>query len=482
MSRPSFHDVIIVGSSPAALMTADLLCRMDYRVLVIGQGQHGGTYNDHGIRLQARPFILPPYGHSKVLDEVLKDMGIEDPVHVVGEDHEPPIQLVTPDQRIDLFSSPSALSSEIKRAFPKQADHCTEIIGELRGLDERFRQVLSGKPRLPPKSIRERSGMKRALGELGAHELPPVQQWPLVMRILVAAVSFYSRLDEKMRPPFVTGHAVLGLLGGLRTVPDFDRLLEQAVEKNGGEIEKKIVADQIHMEKRRAVGIQTLRGEKTYGCKALVSSLSIDQTLDLIPLGRRHKRLLAASSSVRQSAGLFVVNLILPSEILPLGMGKQLFVVRNPDEPLIEGNLIRVHCSRLEERIGRAVVNLSCVIPYRKRTLGREYLGPLQKQLLDTAEWLIPFMNEHLQNQSSPFWKGRSGDEPHPAPWSIHPIFETERAIDLGCSILGTETPYKNLFYCGPEAMPGLGQEGAAYAAVQVAEAVCEQVKLKRLL
>ncbi|MBW1809035.1 MAG: hypothetical protein JRJ87_12645, partial [Deltaproteobacteria bacterium] len=108
--------------------------------------------------------------------------------------------------------------------------------------------------------------------------------------------------------------------------------------------------------------------------------------------------------------------------------------------------------------------------------------GPLQKKLLEAASWLIPFLNANLEVQSSPFWEGRSGDEPHPSPWSMHQIFETKQNVGLGCSILHAKTPYKNIFYCGPEAIPGLGIEGAAYAARQTGNLIQAKMKLKKVI
>jgi hypothetical protein len=163
-------------------------------------------------------------------------------------------------------------------------------------------------------------------------------------------------------------------------------------------------------------------------------------------------------------------------------MRSHLFLVRKLDEPFEEDNLIRIQVQPYPERAERVVVTLSCIVPFRKRTLGRDYLGPLQKSMLDAADWLLPFLKKNLEGQSSPFWESRSGDMAHPSPWSIHPVFETEQEPVLGAGLISNRTPYKNMFYCGPEAVPGFGKEGAAFAALETAKLVVGTRKIKKLL
>ncbi len=481
MSRGSYHDVIVVGSGVAGLMTAGLLAKRGYRVLQVGQGDPGSIYSVQGALLPALPTVLPPFGHAPVLDRVLHELGVEDPVHLLGSG-DPPLQLVTPRQRIDLVPDRSGLEAELERSFPTEKKAALELIDGLRSLGDRFRSEILTRPLLPPDGWREQVKTSRADERLAHETLPPLSAWPLPLRILAAGAGFHSWLHEDPGTMFVSGHFVQALLGGPRTVWNFEELVSKAIEKSGCAVEKKTVVQQILTEGRQATGVKTLRGEKTYTCGALLAGLPIGRCLELFPLDGRHKRLMGAANSVRQHGSIFMVNLMLPTECLPVGMGKHLLMVRRPDEQLREGNLILLHRFDLPDKPGKSMLSLSCRVAYKKRSLGREYLGPLHKEMIEAATWLVPFLDQFLQSQSSPFWEGRADDEPHPDPWSLRPIFECNCEVSLGCAVLPGKTPYKNIFYCGPETIPGLGVEGAAKTAVQSVDLLTEKLKLKKIL
>ena len=91
-------------------------------------------------------------------------------------------------------------------------------------------------------------------------------------------------------------------------------------------------------------------------------------------------------------------------------------------------------------------------------------------------------MDQFQQSMSSPFWGSREEDEPHPTPWSLHNLFETKHEVAFGAAVLPLTTPYRNIFYCGPEALPGLGLEGSALVAQWTTQLVAEKSKLKKIL
>ena len=64
----------------------------------------------------------------------------------------------------------------------------------------------------------------------------------------------------------------------------------------------------------------------------------------------------------------------------------------------------------------------------------------------------------------------------------LHRTLETNLPISLGMAALPMPLAYKNLLLCGPEAMPGLGIEGQAQAALQVSRWIKGNKKLKKIL
>jgi phytoene dehydrogenase-like protein len=482
MAQTSFYDAIIVGGDLAGTIAGGLLRRQKYRVLVIGQAQGEATYAAGGARVPAMPLLLPPYGHAPVLDEVLKDVGVEDPVHTLGVENGTPLQVVTRDQRVDLFTNRSRLARELQRAFPDQKIEFLKTLQSIESADEQLRQMLKNRPPVPPEGLKEKMRFKRLVRSDQAVELPPPDQWPPLLQVLAAATTFISNLDSKKRSHPVTGHLVLALLGGLRVVPDFSKLLHETLKKSGVELQPRTVVEEVLFEGKNISGVKTLRGTGVFNCSTLIAGLPIREALEIVPPRRRHRKFRLAADTVRPAYSLFVLNLVVPEEALPLGMARQVILARDPSASLEEDNLIRLLCLPYPERRGHRLLSCCCRVPYRKRALGREYLGPLEQKVFEAAAAVVPFLEEHLKGRSSPFWGSRSGDEGHPAPWSLHPIFETEQEVIMGSCVLPLRTPYRNMFYCGPEAIPGLGIEGMAYAAKETARLVHEKRKLKKIL
>jgi phytoene dehydrogenase-like protein len=482
MAQTSFYDAIVVGGDLAGTIAGGLLRRQKYRVLVIGQAQGVTSYAAGGAQVPAMPLMLPPYGHAPVLDEVLKDVGVEDPVHTLGLENGTPLQIVTRDQRIDLSANRHRLARELQRAFPDQKVEFLKVLKNIESADEQLRQMLQAHPPVPPEGLKEKVRFKRLTRADQSIDLPPPDQWPPLLQVLAAATTFISHLEPKKRSHPVTGHLVLALLRGLRVVPDLSDRLQKTLKKSGVEIQPRAVVEEILFDGKNISGVKTIRGSGAYNCSTLIAGMPIREALEIVPPRRRHRRFRLAAETVRPVSGMFVLNLVVPEEALPLGMAKQLILARDPTIALEEENLIRLLCLPYPERKGHRLLSCCCRIPYRKRALGREYLGPLEQKVFEAVAELVPFLDEHLKGRSSPFWSSRSGDEGHPAPWSLHPVFETEQEVIMGSCVLPLRTPYRNMFYCGPEAIPGLGMEGVAYAARETARLVHEKRKLKKIL
>lgn len=482
MPQTSFYDAIVVGADLAGTIAGGLLRRQKYRVLMIGQAQGAASYTSGGIQLPAMPFLLPPYGHAPVLDEVLNTVGVEDPVHTLGIGNGTPLQVVTRDQRIDLCADRSRLGAELARAVPDEQEQFLKTLEDISRADEQFQKQLRAHSPVPPQGLKEKMLFKRLVRPDQDVSLAPVVEWPPLLRILAAATAFTSHLDANKRSLPVTGHLVLAMLKGLRIVPDFTDLLHKTLMKSGVDLQPRAVVEEVLFEGKNVAGVKTLRGTGVYNCSTLIAGLPIREALEIIPPRRRHRKFRLAADTVRPAQNLFVLNLLVPENALPLGMGEQVLLVRDPDTSLEEDNLVRILSIPFPERKGQKLLSCSCMIPYRKRALGREYLGPLEQKLFEAVAWLVPFLQEHQKGRSSPFWGSRAGEEGHPAPWSLHPIFETEQDVILGSCVLPLRTPYRNMFYCGPEAIPGLGMEGVAYAARETARLVHEKRKLKKIL
>jgi phytoene dehydrogenase-like protein len=482
MSRINYYDAIVIGTKVAGLIAGGLLKRQNYRVLFLGQGNPDNEYSYKGIKTPALPVMLPPYGHSPTLDDALNTLGIENPVQPIGIKQQPLLQLLTPEERIDLLPDRKDQESELKRAWPEQANQIFQLIDTLRSVDERFVETLKTRPTLPAEKLIHRSRLKKLGQTTLDQQIPDTSKWPPIMQALAEATSFISNLESKAISPTVRGHLVLAILGGIRIVPNLHQLLADALKKSGVDTQPNLVVEEILFERKHAVGVKTLRSSKTFKCNAIVADLPIDMLLELIPLKQRHRRIRLQANSIRPSRTIFTLNIALPKDCIPLGMGTCALAIQDLKAPFTEENLLWIQQLPFGDNPDKVLLNIKCLVPYKRKALGREYLAPLQKRIFECISWYIPFLESCNESVFSPFWEERDQDQVHPNPWGMHQLIETESDISFGCSVLPTTTPYKNVLYCGSGAIPGLGNEGAALSAFQVVKQINEIKKLKKVL
>ena len=482
MSATNLHDIVVVGTDLAGIMAAGLLRRANYRVLLVGQGGLRDLYEHEGKPLAALPRILPPRGHAQALDEVLDALAVEDPVHLLGINPDPHLQVVTPHQRVDLFCEPTALAAELRRAVPEQADAFQATLKELNRANEQLDDLLKNKPPLPAEGFFERS----RLNKIERNSSLPAQlneaRWPPLMRILAQAANFTSHLGASTRAASATARAILAMLKGPRIVPDLAERIVKAVSKAGVDVEMSMVAEHLLFEGKSVTGLQALRSAKTYHCEVMVAGLPLAEASELIPPSKRRQKARMAADLLRPELSVFVVNLILPRSALPLGMGSHVLLVRDPEAAIEEDNLIRLTSQPHAELKDRVHLCAACLVSHRKRNLGREYLGPLQQRMMEAVAWLVPFVEQTQDGRSSPFWSSRSADDSHPAPWTLHRTIETVVPPVLGIAVHSLRTPLRNLMLCGPEVLPGLGLEGEALSAQRLVGWLMEHKKLKKIL
>ncbi len=483
MSRTNFYDVIVIGSLPTALMAGGLLRRRGYRTLLIQQDGLSNHYKHGNISIPYIPTLLPPRNHAPIFEQVLQTIGLEDPVHQLGKHEALDLQVITPQNRIDIPANLRALETELHRALPDEKTQILRVLGRIQSFEEHYTAYLEAQTAIPARGLLASSKPKKTIRSLKQFAPPELESWPQLLRILAASTTFNTNVDHLSRSLFTTGHLVLGLIRGLRMVPDFRKLLFDGFQKIGGEVQRDTIVEEIEFDGRNPSGVTTLHRSMTFRCTTLLSAVPIRHTMDLIPLRKRRRRMRLVLDTVRPSMSMFTVNFLYPTECLPLGMGKHLILVRNPDEPLVEDNLLRILCLPSAEQPDTTLINLSCLIPYQKRKLGRAYLESLQERIRDTIEWIIPFFKKHLQSSSSPFINPVAEETlPANSPWKHHQTYETSQHDTFNETIVPVETPYRNMFFCGPEVMPALGLEGSAKTAREVVELISEQNKIKKIL
>jgi|DewCreStandDraft_4_1066084.scaffolds.fasta_scaffold00847_35 hypothetical protein len=472
MAGSNYFDAVIIGLDPAGLLAAGRLARQGSRVLVVGQGGSRDFYRLEEREVPASVGWLPPRGHSPWLDELLVELNLEDAVRPLGEPARPALQLITPRERLDLDSQDPQRETELRRAFGADAERLSGALQRIQALHRDFCAQLGEIDELPPAGLWSRFWLRRRQ-QARAVELPPADEFPFALRMLMWGNDFLSRLPAAGRSPGLEAHLAAAQLGGLRLVERIRMHLITALEKLGVDCREKAAVERMRFDGRRIAEIQLLSDRGRYPVGTALFNLPIGPCAKLLPLERRHRRFSSLAETVRPSQSIFGIDLILPRKALPLGLGA-LALVQAPEAPQGREGLLRVQLADFDEKSQRVRVNLSRLVPTLERARGNEYLGTVQKEMLSAAAWIIPFLADHPQVRSSPYWTSLAPAEDPASPWEIDSVIDTEHEIFPGGSVLPVRTVYPNVFFTGPEVLPGMGIGGAALAARQAARCVGE--------
>ena len=178
----------------------------------------------------------------------------------------------------------------------------------------------------------------------------------------------------------------------------------------------------------------------------------------------------------------FTVNFVVDADAIPVGMARDVFWVRDPERARAAENLfhVEVHPADAENR---RLLCVQTLLPRRGIEEVHGYLEGARERVHAALRELVPFLDEHLLFIDSPH-DGRdvmdvrhrrtlSPDEP----WTRGPA--TMEAIHgypvrgaLGVCAMPSSTPFRRLFLCNDQVVPGLGVEGLFLASASVARLV----------
>jgi len=102
------YDVIVLGRSLGALAAAAVLARRDFRVLLLGQGQHGQTYRFEEHVLCRRSFTLLA-GSSPTWRRILHELAQSPQFRRRATPLDPMFVVLSEERRIAKFKLPERL-------------------------------------------------------------------------------------------------------------------------------------------------------------------------------------------------------------------------------------------------------------------------------------------------------------------------------------------------------------------------------------
>jgi len=478
------YDVIVVGGQLAGAMSAALLAKRGYRVLLVEHDGMGHGYEHGDYLLPYAPFVAQQLRTMPLVEEAFAELGLTTTIQRSLKSNIPDLQLILPKDRIDFPHDEGRRLAELTRAFgAARAESLNALFKSATVQHEQTDAFFKDRPDLPPNSFVEGWGLKKVLRrypQLDASFSIQDGDDP-VSHLLLALLPFVTYVAAPRGPLPLTRTLSQVLKSSTRYPGSREGLRELLCRRLidlGGDLlwresSESSIVESLAFEGGKLVGVQILRSENLYRSSYMIVATDSAALRRLIPDKKTQRKLIELLDLSVVKQFLFTVNWVVTADAVPRGMGDLLlFDTGDLDlEPL----LVQVHPAR---RIGSKaedeslrVVTSGVFVQATARDLGEGYLKLLADRMSSHLARLMPFAKDHLLLSSAPYLDAGGVRGARLLP---HPLYEVDTEDFLGITGLTQQTPLKNLFLASRETLPGLGLEGEFLAGARAAKLIQE--------
>ena len=491
----NFYDVVVCGGELTGLVTAALLGRRGFRVLLIGGEADRPTFEAAGHVLSRGPALLPPVGAPNVA-RVLQDLNCIQIVKRRAPALAPALQLAMPHHRFDVGSDAEALGRELAREFPGERAAIEAGLARVSATSALLDPLLATEITRPPHGFWERRevGRLESLLPRGTDLLAPLPVHHPMRAVVTAPAALAGAVAPHELSRTIVGQArsfELARQGLCRFEGGYGALhalFREKLETFSGECREKVVPVEIVMRRGRAAGVRVHPRDETIGCENLVWAGSA-ASLYAVCAEKPPRRGPTGAPGLHVEGYRYTVALLLEPEALPEGMGERVFLIHDPARPLVEENALAITVGQPAPRQPDQIpMWVECVVPAPPVDAGPGYLRALRGRVVERLETLLPFFRQHLivlasphdglppelpGGASQPPPAGKAAPVPTPTPtFPLAPVYASEGDSPFDVAALPHATGIKNLYLAGLENLPGLGLEGELVSAWGVARLI----------
>lgn len=488
------YDVIVVGGRLPGLVGAALLAKRGFRVLVLAHEDPSPSYElvtpEHGtIDLPRAPFNFLA-ARSPIARRIFAELAIHQPFRRAAESFDPAFQVALPTHRFEMAIDRAALAREVEREFPEVRRPVDDLVTRLARDMEALDNALTNDLVIPPETFFERREVAGATSHLASLEgadllsaLPETHPFRLVAH---APLRFADAMDPDLahgvrfvRALGAWSSGGAGLVGGLGALR---KIVLDSFRAHGGELRERDKIDQVLVDRNAASGVRLAASGEDVGATHVVLGGNVAQYVRMLPDRRPFEALFESAGEPVVRYYRYTMNVLVAQEGLPMGLARDLFLVRDPDRPLAGANLLHVEIAPRSEA-PRRLLTVEALLPRRGVEDTPGYLDTIREDLLATLGEFIPFLGEHAELVDSPH-DGRPAQDVKrgvaidpPAKWARGPatmdvVHGFPITTTLGVAALPVRTPVKNLLLLGEQNVPGLGIEGTLASAWAVSRIV----------
>lgn len=490
----AYYDVVVVGTELPGLITAAMLAKKGYRVLVLGHGSRPNNFAHEGHHFIRRPWLFSGFETSTPIKKVFAELSLSLEMQNRPKPFSPFYQVVMPDRRVDVVSKESLFQRELNREFPGELKNITSFYHAIRQQNDVLSTILDAPIILPPEGFFEKRSFKKLTeATLNGGVADPLRTFaashpfrPFVLAPLLfgsgCQVEPYSAI-QLIRAVTHLGRGLFHIEGGI------DALKESFIEKvknNCGDYRAKVQVDRFVMRRGKVREIVVRDRREVIGCDVVVCNTDVKRFFQLIPEEDQKQRFHLKIIELQPTHYLYTCNFAVNRQAIPEGMGRHVFLVDDPAAALDGENLLLLSVDANDRAAqSRDTAVLSVTARLRARTVRPtvDNIKSHERRLATRLRRLIPFLDEHLITTASS-WIGRDKrtKKPFVDTSQMVSIFGTPLPDSLDSSPISCRTAYKNILVTGDHLHAGLGFEGAFLGSLNAVQLTGDLVNRKTLL
>lgn len=494
------YEVIVLGRSIGALVTAALLARRDFTVLVLGRGEPAPAYTIEGQELARRAFSFLA-ASSPAWTRVVAELAQSQTWKRRTVPCAPMLQAIAPGFRLDVSLDEKLFSREIDREFPELYRVVEELYENLASVNRAADEAFEKDCVWPPGTFWERRETARCAATLpyvhvesDADLLASFPRGHFYRRLVRASVLFGTHLSA-VPPPFavarIHGAWTRDLVRLPRGETDLESFLVERIESHGGHCRLSERVSSLHLRRGVAAGVQIEGEDHATGAEFVITDLDGESLAALAGGQGIHKRALREWPRITSTVGRFVTSIVVRDEGLPAAMGPEALLFA-PESAWPHSQRPPVlHVVRSQGAPGTSTLVVELLLPDH----GALQLTDARAFVLRAVLRELPFLERHLlwvdsPHDGLPVWSYGGGRRREIERLALgiaqHQPMTRQLEVDppgyLGFAGEPIRGPIERTLLVGRSVLPGLGQEGELLAAWGAARIVTKSDRKKAIM
>ena len=478
MSVSEHYEVAVLGGTLSATIISAILAQRGYRGILIDQGElsknHSSGIFDLSIQDEA----------SAAMQKIHEELKLGSPTSRQGALSDTILQVVYPDERLDVLRSRPKFVNELSRASSKaQTGNLEEFFLSVDQLEQETSSLLETIGTVPPhgffakRSFDVAARRHRSTAQtLNSSDL--LLDTPSSFQLLVEGLApFISYLDVRdiedlSQPAFV--RPLARLLRGIAphsSHPTSRTVFVKSALQSGFEV-KNDAANGI-VARGRQFEINLANSRRTVSCDYLVDASSDHSGIDVLPQ-KLIKSLARTIQAMRPNASLHTLTFEVNTRVIPPGMERLVLLMngrkknreQDEEEPKERGILLIKEPISGSEGGSTSRVRITALYPM---SAAEEHVSKkVDKIIKARIQRLIPFLKDGDPRIRSLFEDSKPSQKTTEN--LFHPLYNLERLGYLGFENVSSTTAVKNVYLGGPAILPGLGVEGEYLSSFQLCD------------